>query len=124
MKLKKLIKSSKKELLIRKIFHVEKKEGFWFDEVIYNPFGLKIYQNDLDIFVSANELNKLFKDTKYGVKANASCSEVNEPLFDKKKTAYDLLLDVYSLNESIVEIENVNREEYLNVDRDFFKNFI
>ena len=62
MKIKKLIKSSKKELLIRNIFHVEQKKGSCINEVIYNPFGLKIYQKDFYIFVSANELNELFKD--------------------------------------------------------------
>lgn len=115
METQQIFRLSKKELTIKKIFHLEG-TGFLLSHMtIINPFGLKIYEKGKDFFISANELTLLLVDTNYGIDEIACFMNQNEPLFDKRNNIYDILLDIYSFSNSISEMSNSKKYEYLNV---------
>jgi len=113
MEILELSKLKEKELMLRNVFHIKRESLRISDLTIHNPFGLKLYEKENDLFISAKEVSKLLEETKYGIGIEASLMECNEPLFDKHKRIYDLLLDVYSLKWSISEVANDNRENTL-----------
>jgi len=67
------------------------------DGTIHNHAGLEIIERDGNLYVSANEVNEILKDTNYEVSEYASFFQGNIPLF-KDKEMCDLLINIYSLN--------------------------
>ena len=91
-------KMSEKKKVMRDILVIE-------DKTIYNHAGLAIIEKYGNLYVSANEINKILKE--YGCKLFELIvlNNCNIPLFKEGKM-YDLLVDIYTLDISIVEIKS------------------